>query len=127
MVPSMGEFLPKNARSILHKTLRRRHGSVSGRSWIPTSKRRGRVRQIYDAAQRKTRAGALSGKCSGHYTDGRFGGKRMPLIPSSVVEKSWRQALSRLESGRLEFIAPNGELTIAGGKLPGPNARFQIR
>ncbi|HXS07461.1 MAG TPA: cyclopropane-fatty-acyl-phospholipid synthase family protein [Rhizomicrobium sp.] len=51
----------------------------------------------------------------------------MPLIPSSVVEKSWRQALSRLESGRLEFTAPNGELTIAGGKLPGPNARFQIR
>ena len=51
----------------------------------------------------------------------------MALIPSSVVEKSWREALSRLEAGRLEFIAPNGEITVAGGKHPGPEARFQIR
>jgi cyclopropane-fatty-acyl-phospholipid synthase len=50
----------------------------------------------------------------------------MKLIPSSFVEKSWRDALSRLEVGRLEFIAPNGEVTIAGGKKPGPNARFHI-
>ena len=50
----------------------------------------------------------------------------MRLIPSSFVEKSWREALSRLEAGRLEFIAPNGEVTFAGGKSLGPNARFQI-
>ena len=51
----------------------------------------------------------------------------MSLIPSSIVEKSWRDALSRLEVGRLEFIAPNGEVTMAGGNKPGPDARFQIR
>jgi cyclopropane-fatty-acyl-phospholipid synthase len=50
----------------------------------------------------------------------------MRLIPSSFVEKGWRDALSRLETGRLEFIAPNGEVTFAGGKSPGPNARFKI-
>jgi cyclopropane-fatty-acyl-phospholipid synthase len=50
----------------------------------------------------------------------------MRLIPSSFVEKSWREALSRLEAGTLEFIAPNGEVTIAGGKSPGPHARFHI-
>ena len=51
----------------------------------------------------------------------------MSLIPSSMVEKSWREALSRLETGRLEFTAPNGEVTVAGGKQPGPDARFHIR
>ena len=51
----------------------------------------------------------------------------MSLIPSSLVEKSWRQALSRLETGRLQFIAPNGEVTVAGGKEPGPEASFHIR
>jgi len=51
----------------------------------------------------------------------------MRLIPSSFVEKGWRDALSRLEAGRLEFVAPNGEVTFAGGKSPGPNARFHIR
>ena len=50
----------------------------------------------------------------------------MRLIPSSFVEKSWRDALSRLEAGRLEFISPNGEVTIAGGKKPGPSAHFKI-
>ncbi|MBN9543962.1 MAG: class I SAM-dependent methyltransferase [Alphaproteobacteria bacterium] len=50
----------------------------------------------------------------------------MHLVPSSFVEKGWREALARLEVGRLEFIAPNGEVTFAGGKAPGPNARFHI-
>jgi cyclopropane-fatty-acyl-phospholipid synthase len=50
----------------------------------------------------------------------------MRLVPSSFVEKGWRDALARLEAGRLEFVAPNGEITIAGGKAPGPNARFHI-
>jgi cyclopropane-fatty-acyl-phospholipid synthase len=51
----------------------------------------------------------------------------MRLIPSSFVEKKWREALSRLEAGKLEFISPSGEVTIAGGKRPGPDARFRIR
>ena len=50
----------------------------------------------------------------------------MRLVPSSFVEKGWRDALARLEAGRLEFVAPNGEVTFAGGKVPGPNARFHI-
>ena len=51
----------------------------------------------------------------------------MDLIPSSFVEKNWREALARLEAGQLEFVAPNGEITIAGGRMPGPEARFHIR
>ena len=50
----------------------------------------------------------------------------MRLVPSSFVEKGWRDALARLEAGRLEFVAPNGEVTFAGGKAPGPHARFHI-
>src|ERR1700748_3097946 len=51
----------------------------------------------------------------------------MSLIPVSIVEKSWRKALSRLEAGTLEFVAPNGEVTIARGAQPGPVARFLIQ
>jgi cyclopropane-fatty-acyl-phospholipid synthase len=50
----------------------------------------------------------------------------MPLIPASFIEKSWHKALAALEFGRLEFIAPNGEVTIAKGRQPGPSARFHI-
>jgi len=50
----------------------------------------------------------------------------MSLIPASYIEKSWHRALSALEYGRLEFIAPNGEVTIAEGPNPGPHARFHI-
>jgi cyclopropane-fatty-acyl-phospholipid synthase len=50
----------------------------------------------------------------------------MPLIPASFIEKSWHKALASLEFGRLEFIAPNGEVTIAKGRQPGPSARFHI-
>jgi len=48
------------------------------------------------------------------------------LIPASFVEKSWRKALSRLDTGTLEFVAPNGEVTLAKGAHPGPQARFAI-
>ena len=51
----------------------------------------------------------------------------MPLIPASFIEKSWRKALSELEYGSLEFVAPNGEVTLAKGRLPGPAARFAIK
>jgi cyclopropane-fatty-acyl-phospholipid synthase len=50
----------------------------------------------------------------------------MSLIPASYIEKSWHKALAALEYGRLEFIAPNGEVTIAEGRNPGPHARFHI-
>lgn len=50
----------------------------------------------------------------------------MALIPAAFVEKSWRKALSRVDTGTLEFVAPNGEVTIARGRNPGPSARFQI-
>ena len=50
----------------------------------------------------------------------------MNLIPSSLVERSWRGALSKLDYGTLEFIAPNGEVTLHKGAKPGPTARFQI-
>jgi len=50
----------------------------------------------------------------------------MSLIPASYIEKSWRKALDALEYGQLEFIAPNGEVTIAHGAHPGPAARFHI-
>jgi len=51
----------------------------------------------------------------------------MSLIPASYVEKSWRKALAGLEYGTLEFVAPNGEVTVVTGRHPGPSARFQIK
>ncbi len=50
----------------------------------------------------------------------------MSLIPASYIEKSWHKALAALEYGELEFIAPNGEVTLARGAQPGPKARFHI-
>src|SRR5690348_12382073 len=50
----------------------------------------------------------------------------MSLIPASYIEKSWRKALSTLEHGELEFTAPNGEVSLARGRLAGPKASFQI-
>ena len=50
----------------------------------------------------------------------------MALIPASFIEKSWRKAISGLEYGTLEFIAPNGEVTVCTGDKPGPSARFHI-
>jgi cyclopropane-fatty-acyl-phospholipid synthase len=45
---------------------------------------------------------------------------------SAYIEKSWREALLGLESGTLEFVAPNGDITIVKGCKPGPQARFEI-
>jgi cyclopropane-fatty-acyl-phospholipid synthase len=50
----------------------------------------------------------------------------MSLIPASYIEKNWRKALAALEYGSLEFIAPNGEVSLAQGAQPGPHARFHI-
>jgi len=49
------------------------------------------------------------------------------LIPDFLVEKAWRRALARLDTGTLEFVAPNGEVTLARGARPGPDARFAIQ
>ncbi|MBV9548642.1 MAG: class I SAM-dependent methyltransferase [Alphaproteobacteria bacterium] len=51
----------------------------------------------------------------------------MSLIPDFLVEKAWRRALARLDTGTLEFVAPNGEVTLARGARPGPDARFAIQ
>jgi len=51
----------------------------------------------------------------------------MSLIPASFVEKAWRKALARIDTGTLEFVAPNGEVTICTGANPGPSARFAIK
>ena len=50
----------------------------------------------------------------------------MSLIPASYIEKSWRKALAALEFGTLTFTAPNGEVTVAKGAQPGPEASFRI-
>ena len=50
----------------------------------------------------------------------------MKLISSSFVERQWRSAMGSLALGTLEFVAPNGEVTIARGRGPGPRARFEI-
>ena len=50
----------------------------------------------------------------------------MSLIPASYIEKSWRKAMNSLEYGTLEFIAPNGEVSVHKGVHPGPSARFHI-
>ncbi len=49
------------------------------------------------------------------------------MIPAALVERAWRKALARLNAGTLEFVAPNGEVTLAQGASPGPRARFAIR
>src|ERR1700742_1878054 len=50
----------------------------------------------------------------------------MSLIPASFIEKSWRDAIARLDQGTLHFLAPNGELTTIKAPHPGPEARFHI-
>jgi cyclopropane-fatty-acyl-phospholipid synthase len=51
----------------------------------------------------------------------------MASVADSFIEKRWYEALSRLEWGTLEFVAPNGDVHIANGEHPGPAARFSIR
>ncbi|HEY2008508.1 MAG TPA: cyclopropane-fatty-acyl-phospholipid synthase family protein [Rhizomicrobium sp.] len=50
----------------------------------------------------------------------------MSLIPASYIEKNWRKALASMEFGTLTFTAPNGEVTVAKGVQPGPQASFRI-
>ncbi len=51
----------------------------------------------------------------------------MSQIANSIIEAKWFEALSRLEVGSLDFVTPNGELHRVKGRLPGPQARFEIR
>ena len=51
----------------------------------------------------------------------------MKLVSSSFIEKRWRDAISHLEYGRLEFVTPEGDVVVAQGPKPGPQARFVIR
>jgi cyclopropane-fatty-acyl-phospholipid synthase len=50
----------------------------------------------------------------------------MSLTSAFSVEKAWRKAIGALEYGTLEFVAPNGEVSISHGRKPGPSARFRI-
>jgi len=51
------------------------------------------------------------------------------MIPlaAAFIEKRWHEVLTHLEYGKLEFVAPDGEVRIAQGGKPGPQARFRIR
>ena len=50
----------------------------------------------------------------------------MGLVSSSFIERSWRRAIETLDCGELEFVAPNGERTVAKGARPGPRAWLKI-
>jgi cyclopropane-fatty-acyl-phospholipid synthase len=50
----------------------------------------------------------------------------MNLIPASYVAAKWRQAIARIDTGTLTFVAPDGEVTKVVGAKPGPEARFAI-
>lgn len=50
----------------------------------------------------------------------------MNLVPNSVIQQRWLDAISRLEFGTLEFVAPDGTETIMRGSRPGPRGRFVI-
>src|ERR1700753_3840597 len=50
----------------------------------------------------------------------------MGFIPSSVIEKKWRQAASNLKVGTLDFNLPSAETVTAKGAQPGPHGTFKI-
>ncbi|NOT41696.1 MAG: class I SAM-dependent methyltransferase [Alphaproteobacteria bacterium] len=51
----------------------------------------------------------------------------MGLIPSSLIERRWLDAIRRIEVGVLTFVAPNGEVHVVTGEKPGPRAQFLIK
>jgi len=51
----------------------------------------------------------------------------MGLIPHSLIERRWLEAIRRIETGELTFVTPNGEVHVVGGAKPGPRAHFQIK
>lgn len=50
----------------------------------------------------------------------------MNLIPTSIITMRWYAALNRLRTGKLYFVAPNGDRSVFGGLEPGPEAEFAI-
>lgn len=48
----------------------------------------------------------------------------MNRITDALTEKKWLQALAQLETGTLEFVAPDGEVHVFRGAKPGPFGRF---
>ncbi|MBV9330826.1 MAG: class I SAM-dependent methyltransferase [Alphaproteobacteria bacterium] len=50
----------------------------------------------------------------------------MGIVPSSYIEKQWRNAIEAMEYGTLEFIAPGGDEIVAKGPKEGPTARFKL-
>jgi cyclopropane-fatty-acyl-phospholipid synthase len=50
----------------------------------------------------------------------------MSLIPASVIEKRWREAVSNLKFGTLDFTTPSGEVMTVKAPQPGPRAHFKI-
>lgn len=51
----------------------------------------------------------------------------MGLIPRSVIQRRWNDAIARIEYGRMTFIEPDGTERIVTGPKPGPTARFAIK
>ena len=51
----------------------------------------------------------------------------MGLVPHSILETRWREALGRVQIGTLTFIAPDGTEHVARGPQPGPIATFAIK
>ena len=51
----------------------------------------------------------------------------MGLIPRSVVQRRWGDAIARIEYGQLTFVEPDGTTRTVAGPQPGPAARFHIK
>ncbi len=51
----------------------------------------------------------------------------MGLIPNSLIERRWLDAIGRIDVGRLTFIAPSGEHHVVTGSKDGPQAQFRIK
>lgn len=51
----------------------------------------------------------------------------MRLIPRSIVQARWMEAIGRIEFGQLTFVDPAGEVHVVAGPRPGPKARFEIK
>ena len=51
----------------------------------------------------------------------------MRLIPRSIVQARWMEAIGRIRFGELTFVDPAGEAHTVKGPEPGPKARFLIK
>ena len=50
----------------------------------------------------------------------------MTALPDTLTERSWYEALDRLQFGTLHFVDPHGKRTIFRGPNPGAEAEFAI-